>query len=102
MAVRAEERTPYTTVVFQECERMNILMTEIKTSLKKLNLGLKVRIDINYTRYGQKSFGTTSITKNYTDPITRKPLGTLCEISLLIKVFAHSHIISYSIFTETF
>lgn len=43
MACRAEERTPFTTVVFQECERMNALMAEIKTSLVKLNLGLKVR-----------------------------------------------------------
>lgn len=42
MAIRAEERTPYTTVVFQECERMNALMAEIKNSLIKLNLGLKV------------------------------------------------------------
>lgn len=42
MAIRAEERTPYTTVVFQECERMNVLMAEIKYSLIKLHLGLKV------------------------------------------------------------
>ncbi len=50
MAARAEERTPYTTVVFQECERMNILMQEIKMSLAKLNLGLKVGHDVVYFR----------------------------------------------------
>lgn len=43
MSARAEERTPYTTVVFQECSRMNCLMIEIKTSLAKLNLVMKVR-----------------------------------------------------------
>lgn len=36
-----EERTPYTVVAMQECERMNILITEIKRSLKELRLGLK-------------------------------------------------------------
>ena len=30
-------------VAFQECERMNILTSEIKRSLKELDLGLKVR-----------------------------------------------------------
>lgn len=42
MSARAEERTPFTTVVFQECLRMNSLMLEIRSSLNKLNLGLKV------------------------------------------------------------
>ncbi len=39
--VPAEERTPYTVVAFQECERMNALTGEIRRSLKELNLGLK-------------------------------------------------------------
>lgn len=39
---KAEERTPYIVVAFQECERMNMLTSEIKRSLKELNLGLKV------------------------------------------------------------
>ncbi|NWI20364.1 DYH9 protein, partial [Crypturellus soui] len=38
---KVEERTPYIVVAFQECERMNILTTEIKRSLKELDLGLK-------------------------------------------------------------
>lgn len=42
MMARAEEQTPYVIVSFQECERMNILMSEIRRSLKELNLGLKV------------------------------------------------------------
>lgn len=42
MMGRVEDRTPYIIVAFQECERMNILMSEIKRSLKELNLGLKV------------------------------------------------------------
>lgn len=42
MMTRVEDQTPYIIVAFQECERMNILMKEIKRSLKELHLGLKV------------------------------------------------------------
>lgn len=42
MMARVEDRTPYTVVAFQECERMNMLTSEMKTSLKMLDLGLKV------------------------------------------------------------
>ncbi|XP_073435796.1 dynein axonemal heavy chain 9 isoform X2 [Dendrobates tinctorius] len=41
LMAKAEERTPYIVVAFQECERMNLLTREIKRSLKELNLGLK-------------------------------------------------------------
>lgn len=40
--VPPDERTPYTIVAVQECERMNTLTNEMKRSLKELNLGLKV------------------------------------------------------------
>lgn len=40
--VPVEDRTPYVVVAFQECERMNILTSEIRRSLKELDLGLKV------------------------------------------------------------
>lgn len=40
--VPLEERTPYVVVAFQECERMNMLTSEIRRSLKELDLGLKV------------------------------------------------------------
>ena len=39
---KAEEKTPYTVVAIQECERMNMLTVELRRSLKELNLGLKV------------------------------------------------------------
>jgi len=42
MMARVEEQTPYVIVSFQECERMNLLMNEIRRSLKELHLGLKV------------------------------------------------------------
>ncbi|KAK2510302.1 hypothetical protein Q9233_017877, partial [Columba guinea] len=42
LMAKVEERTPYAVVAFQECERMNILTSEIKRSLKELDLGLKV------------------------------------------------------------
>lgn len=44
MMARVEDRTPYTVVAFQECERMNMLTSEMKTSLKMLDLGLKVML----------------------------------------------------------
>ncbi|KAF5277248.1 hypothetical protein FQR65_LT00356 [Abscondita terminalis] len=43
---KVEERTPYVIVAFQECERMNHLMGEIKRSLKELDLGLKGELTI--------------------------------------------------------
>ncbi|CAH8612156.1 unnamed protein product [Schistosoma mattheei] len=39
--VPPEERTPYVVVAFQECERFNILIKEMRRSLKELTLGLK-------------------------------------------------------------
>ncbi|XP_030610318.1 dynein axonemal heavy chain 9 isoform X3 [Archocentrus centrarchus] len=38
---KAEERTPYQVVALQECERMNLLTQEIRSSLCELSLGLK-------------------------------------------------------------
>lgn len=37
-------RSPYALVCFQECERMNILLREIRVSLQQLELGLKVSL----------------------------------------------------------
>lgn len=39
---KTAERSPYILVCFQECERMNTLIFEIRRSLKELDLGLKV------------------------------------------------------------
>lgn len=39
---KTAERSPYTLVCFQECERMNHLISEMRRSLKELDLGLKV------------------------------------------------------------
>jgi dynein heavy chain len=41
MLARVEERTPYISVAIQECDRMSILTSEIRKSLKELDLGLK-------------------------------------------------------------
>lgn len=43
---RVEERTPFIIVAFQECDRMNTLMFELKRSLTELNLGLKGELTI--------------------------------------------------------
>lgn len=42
MMGKVEDRTPYVIVAFQECERMNQLMAELRHSLTDLDLGLKV------------------------------------------------------------
>ena len=47
MMGRTEDRSPYTVVAFQECERMNFLTAELRRSLKELDLGLKVRYQIS-------------------------------------------------------
>lgn len=49
---RFEERTPFVVVVYQECERMNILFSEIKRSMRELALGL--RGELTYTTEMEK------------------------------------------------
>lgn len=46
LMARAEDRTPYVVVAFQESERMNTLTREIRRSLKELDLGLKGELTI--------------------------------------------------------
>jgi len=43
---KTEEKTPYTVVCLQECERMNALTNTIRGSLKELNLGLKGELTV--------------------------------------------------------
>lgn len=43
---RAKEKTPYVVVCLQECERMNILLTEIRSSLNDLDAGLRGALNI--------------------------------------------------------
>ncbi|XP_039947795.1 dynein beta chain, ciliary [Bactrocera tryoni] len=47
LMARVEDRNPYIIVAFQECERMNILMNELKRSLHELELGLKGELTIS-------------------------------------------------------
>lgn len=53
MMARVEDKNPYVIVAFQECERMNILMGEIRRSLMELKLGLKV-LSLTYLLYHSK------------------------------------------------
>lgn len=41
LLARVEERTPYISVAIQECDRMTMLIHEVRRSLKELDLGLK-------------------------------------------------------------
>lgn len=43
---KSSNRSPYVLVCFQECERMNILLREIRVSLQRLDLGLKVSLKV--------------------------------------------------------
>lgn len=49
---KTAERSPYILVCFQECERMNHLISEMRRSLKVLDLGLKVRLYLLVCLYG--------------------------------------------------
>ncbi|KAJ8415860.1 hypothetical protein AAFF_G00404170 [Aldrovandia affinis] len=44
---KTSERSPYILVCFQECERMNVLIEEMRRSLKELDLGLKGELTIS-------------------------------------------------------
>ncbi|XP_032374898.1 dynein heavy chain 11, axonemal isoform X1 [Etheostoma spectabile] len=44
---KTTKRSPYILVCFQECERMNLLLTEIRKSLNELDLGLKGELTIS-------------------------------------------------------
>ena len=39
---KTTEKSPYTVVALQECERMNMLLKEMRRSLRELDSGLKV------------------------------------------------------------
>lgn len=47
---KTTERSPYILVCFQECERMNLLLAEIRKSLNELDLGLKVQSTVTYIK----------------------------------------------------
>uniref|UniRef100_G3U465 Dynein axonemal heavy chain 11 n=1 Tax=Loxodonta africana TaxID=9785 RepID=G3U465_LOXAF len=48
-------RSPYVLVCFQECERMNILLREIRGSLQQLDLGLKGELTLSPDMEAQQS-----------------------------------------------
>ena len=43
---RVKEKTPYVVVCIQECERMNILTSTMRTSLEDLDAGLKGQLNV--------------------------------------------------------
>nr|XP_019948992.1 PREDICTED: dynein heavy chain 11, axonemal [Paralichthys olivaceus] len=47
MLTKATERSPYVLVCLQECERMNLLLAEMRKSLNELDLGLKGDLTIS-------------------------------------------------------
>ena len=67
LMAKAEDRTPYTVVALQECDRMNSLTNEMKISLKELDLGLKVLLflwfHLNSYEFHHFNVAVTSFTK---------------------------------------
>ncbi|XP_044534788.1 dynein axonemal heavy chain 11 [Gracilinanus agilis] len=47
MAHKSPARSPYVLVCFQECERMNLLLREIRASLQQLDLGLRGELTLS-------------------------------------------------------
>jgi len=43
---RVKEKTPYVVVCIQECERMNILTSTMRSSLEDLDAGLKGQLNV--------------------------------------------------------
>jgi dynein heavy chain len=43
---KAKEKSPFQIVCLQECERMNILLSTIKTTLEELRLGLTGALNV--------------------------------------------------------
>ncbi|KAM4874879.1 dynein axonemal heavy chain 11 [Thomomys bottae] len=52
---KTSNRSPYVLVCFQECERMNILIREIRVSLQQLDLGLKGELTLSPDVEAQQS-----------------------------------------------
>nr|XP_020145462.1 dynein heavy chain 11, axonemal [Microcebus murinus] len=52
---KTSNRNPYVLVCFQECERMNILIREIRASLQQLDLGLKGELTLSPDMEAQQS-----------------------------------------------
>jgi dynein heavy chain len=75
---KTKERTPYIIVCFQECERMNILTKEIKTSLLELDAGLKGQLNIT------DAMEATSATLNFnTVPDSWVPVSYFSKKNLI-------------------
>ena len=59
---RIDERTPYTSVFLQECERMNVLLDEMTRSLIELDLGFRGELR---QRRGLTSHSTSASTHGH-------------------------------------
>lgn len=46
IGARVKDKTPYVVVCLQECERMNILTTTMRSSLEDLDAGLKGSLNV--------------------------------------------------------
>lgn len=81
---KVEERTPYVIVAFQECERMNYLTSEMKRSLKELDLGLKVSGTILISRIHRYLY----VTPEWRLRLTVNP-ATIVKVSHVLKLPIH-------------
>ncbi|XP_077967769.1 dynein beta chain, ciliary-like [Styela clava] len=77
--VEPADRTPYVVVAFQECERMNFLITEIRSTLKTLDLGLKGELTITAD---MESLGNSLFLDSVPESWTKKAYPSLSGLSI--------------------
>ncbi|KAL0966379.1 hypothetical protein UPYG_G00294600 [Umbra pygmaea] len=75
---KTAERSPYILVCFQECERMNMLIYEIRRSLKELDLGLKGELAISSE---MEHFQSALFFDNVPDTWTKLAYPSTCSLA---------------------
>lgn len=67
-----EERSPFIIVLFQECERMNMLTNEMNRSLKELALGVNGFLATSVDMEGRYGFNSNNVNKNQANVLVIK------------------------------
>lgn len=78
IAEKIKEKTPYVVVVVQECERMNVLLNEIKSSLDDLKQGLTGALNMTDSMENlQRSISFNKVFENWEKKayFSKKPLA---------------------------
>ena len=85
--VPPEDRTPYVIVAFQECERMNALTSEIRRSLKELDLGLKVNCVRDFLLSSRSNRGPVVIVSDMQRDTRCKSIAVIWFHTVFLRLF---------------